>query len=866
MKRITTLLAGAILLLNIALAKPVSPSQAKAVGQSFLARRTQSPALRSVMDLQLVHTANSSGNQTNAAGKGPNSAYYYVFNLADQGFVIVAGDDAVMPILGYSDQHGFKTQGMPANVAKWLEGYKQQISYTVANKAIPSPAVTQAWQALTSTQNALSSAKTTAVNPLCQTEWSQSPYVNAQCPGGSVTGCVATAMAQVMKFWEHPATGSGFHSYNHPNYGTLSANFGSTTYGWGSMPNTVNSSNNAVATLMYHCGVSVDMNYSPSSSGAYVINSLSPVTNCAEYALETYFGYSSALSGVARTNYSDNQWLNLVKAELNAGRPIVYAGFGSGGGHCFVADGYDNNDFVHFNWGWGGAYDGYFHIDALDPGGVGTGGGSGGYNSGHQAVIGIQPPGGGSPTYGMALYDYLTPSASTIYYGQSFTVSTNVVNNGTGAFAGDYGVAAFDNGGTFVDWVEIKTGWSLQAGNVYTNNLVFSTTGLFSMLPGNYLIGFYYRPNGGNWVRVANNGSYVNPVQLTVINPNDMELNSAITVTPGTTLTESQAISVSVNVINDGSTTFVGDYSLDLYNLDGSWVQEIGVLSESTGLPPGYTYIAPYLVFNNTVTVTPGTYLLALQHNDGSGWELSGSTNHANPIEVTVVSASLQADMYEVNNQVGQSYQLSASFLGNTANTNTTGSNCHITTDNDFYKVVLPFGYDYIIHARLHDAYNSGNSNTYSLDALFSYSTDGSSWSDTYDDVMPNTINIAGGGTVYFHCAPYFAGEVGSYLLDLEVTRGAMATVPAPETEAEVRIYPNPAQDFVTVDLLQLHGKLWVTQIGAYNLHGQKVFEVDNLGGRSQFDLSVQNLPDGVYFLKMKTNRGLVSKKIIVRK
>src|SRR5690606_21342692 len=125
----------------------------------------------------------------------------------------------------------------------------------------------------------------------------QTPHVNAQCPSGSVTGCVATAMAQVMKYHNHPAQGAGFHSYSAPNYGTLSANFGATTYNWGSMPNTVNSPNSAVATLMYHCGVSVDMQYSPQVSNAYMITRGSPIQHCSEYAMKNYFGYDASMQG-----------------------------------------------------------------------------------------------------------------------------------------------------------------------------------------------------------------------------------------------------------------------------------------------------------------------------------------------------------------------------------------------------------------------------------------------------------------------------------------------------------------------------------------------------------------------------------------
>ena len=430
-------------------AKQVDENTAKQVGQNFLATRTNSQTLKNSSSFQLVYKSNS--KISNPLASIQPTTYFYVFNASTSGFIIVAGDDNVTPILGYSDQGVFDPNNIPQNVAKWFEGYKSEIRSIIEQNIQPTNEIKDEWQSLKNGNTNNSSAKAMAsVNPLMQTQWNQSPYYNSLCPGGSVTGCVATAMAQIMKYWNYPATGSGFHSYNHQTYGTLSANFGSTTYQWGSMPNSVNSTNNAVATLMYQVGVSVDMNYSPQVSGAYVISAQSPVTNCSEYALKTYFGYKNTLQGVQRANYNQTQWLNLLKTELDASRPILYAGFGSGGGHCFVADGYDNNDYIHFNWGWGGAYDGYFQINALNPSGTGTGGGSGGYNSGHQAVIGIEPP-AGSQTYNMALYNYVTPSANTIYYGQSFNITTNIANNGTNTYNGDYTAAIFDNSYNFID-------------------------------------------------------------------------------------------------------------------------------------------------------------------------------------------------------------------------------------------------------------------------------------------------------------------------------------------------------------------------------------------------------------------------------
>lgn len=863
MKRILQILL-LLLLVGSAYGKPIDENTAKIIGQSFF-ETTLSKSFRTQSNsLELVYKAESKSN--NPLADIIPITFFYVFNVGTTGFVIIAGDDNVTPILGYSDENNFDPDHLPQNVAKWLEGYKSEIRYVIDKRIRANEIIDQQWNNLRKGSKANARTEgTSAVSPLLQTKWNQSPYYNSLCPGGSVTGCVATAMSQVMKYWNYPATGSGFHSYNHPNYGTLSANFGNTTYQWASMPNMVTNSNNAVATLMYHVGISVDMNYSPQVSGAYVISDYTPVVNCAEYALKTYFGYRNSLQGIQRKNYTNSQWLDLLKVELDAGRPIIYAGFGSGGGHCFVADGYDNNNYIHFNWGWGGYNDGYFQMNALNPNGVGTGGGDGGYNSEQQAIIGVQPP-ATNQTFNMALYNYVTPSSSTINYGQAFSITTNITNKGTTTFNGDYTAAVFDEDLHFIDYVQTLTGYSLQGGYAYNSNLVFSTTGLYGMLPGNYYVGIFHRPNGSNWYQVANNNSYVNLVPMRVVNSNNIELNAALTIVSGNTITQGESISVKFNIVNDGTGSFIGKYGMGLYNLDGSLAQSIGTLNENNGLSPGYTYLSPYLTISSSaITIPPGTYLLAAQHNrNNTIWELTGSSYYQNPIKVTVVAPTLQADQYEVNNVIGQSYNLPVSFTGNNANVNTIGSNCHLTSDNDFYKVTLPSGYNYTITPRLHDSYNSGNSNSYTLDGLVTYSTDGISWSDSYDDIVPNLITINDGGVVYFRIAPFFAGETGTYLLDVGISRSVILSVDSGKEQSLFKIYPNPATDIVSVDLSGFKGQ--VDEISLLDSRGQTTLSKEAIPGENILDLSLKNTTNGLYFLQMKTSSGVLVSKIVVVK
>ncbi len=455
----------------LAFGKEVDENTARQVGQSFLINSTNSPVLKSTVSLKIAYRA---GGKSGSSLKG--STYYYVFNVDSRGFVIVAGDDDVTPILGYSDETNFDPDRIPENVAKWLEGYKGEVRRIIENHVKATPEITEAWTRLRNGQGYSTKATEKSVSQLLQTKWNQAPYYNDMCPYDntsgelSVTGCVATAMAQIMKYWNYPEKGTGYHSYNHDQYGTLSANFGDDTYQWASMPNEVNSANSSVASLMYDVGVSVDMIYSPEGSNAYVISAKSPVVNCSEYALKTYFGYKPTLQGIERVNYSTSDWISLLKTEFDASRPVLYAGFGNGGGHCFVADGYDNNNYIHFNWGWGGAYDGYFEVSALNPDGLGIGGGTGSYNSRQQAVIGIEPVSSIQP-FELKLYDLVTLSSNPILYTQPFTVSTNIINYGTGTFSGDFAAVVFDDSYTFLITLRLKTSQSLQSGYVYINNL-----------------------------------------------------------------------------------------------------------------------------------------------------------------------------------------------------------------------------------------------------------------------------------------------------------------------------------------------------------------------------------------------------------
>lgn len=346
----------------------------------------------------------------------------HIFDMEGQGFIIVAADDRVKPVLAYSFENPFPSELNP-ELAYWLRGYNAQIAEMVKGGDFTQSAdILQQWSELSPLTDTDGDIDSTAASDttstiiripaMVQTQWDQGAPYNMYCPydsarhGRTVVGCVATAMAQIMKYWNHPAYGEGFHSYQpssmwHPGISspTLSVDFGQTTYLWENMPNRLElfsqaHEKEAVALLSYHCGVAVEMMYGVSAdggSGAYS-SCGSWVSACATNAFHLYFRYDSSLFYSYRNHYSDDDWTALIDENLALGQPMYYSGSDSTGGHAFVLDGADNQQRYHFNWGWSGYGDGFYTVNNLAPGSGGDGGNATyTFNSSQGAIFGIKP-------------------------------------------------------------------------------------------------------------------------------------------------------------------------------------------------------------------------------------------------------------------------------------------------------------------------------------------------------------------------------------------------------------------------------------------------------------------------------------------
>ncbi len=360
-------------------ADPVSKEKALQQALSFL--QYSNGQMRKTFGLSSLASVSEEALQTSLANYKDNP--FYVFQN-EESFVIVSGDDAMPPVVGYSFNSDFTSSTMPPALKAYLEAYAAQIAeMQAASGMLKMP---------------IQKVITEPIAPLVKTHWNQDVPYNNFCPqelstgNRSVTGCVATAYAQLMYYHKWPERGSGSHSYSNETVGTVSADFSNSVYDWENMLTDYVSGyyteeqGNAVALLMRDAGIAVDMSYSASASGAYSWD--------VPYALVNYFGYSRSTRFVFRDWYSTTEWVNLIVGELKAGRPMMYCGSSSGGGHAFICDGIDAEGKLHINWGWGGAFDGYFDMNVMSPAGLGIGGGSGNYIFNQDMVLGMQPANG----------------------------------------------------------------------------------------------------------------------------------------------------------------------------------------------------------------------------------------------------------------------------------------------------------------------------------------------------------------------------------------------------------------------------------------------------------------------------------------
>ena len=429
----------------------------------------------------------------------------YIANFEPASFVVLSAEKQATPVLAYSLNYTAPDFVQNDAFNDWMYSYGNQVIELIKNH-VKVKSSEQEWDALL--EGTYVAPKGKSVTPLLTTTWDQGQYYNHLCPaaaggpGGHVwAGCVATAMGQVMKYHNHPEHGTGSHSYNHPIYGYQFANFGNTTYNWAGMPNAIYSYDDDIALLLYHCAVSVDMDFGVDGSGASP-SSVVP-------AVKNYFNYSLGTQLKNKDNYSTSDWIAMLKEELDNSRPLFSGGYNSSqtSGHAYVCDGYNANNYFHFNWGWSGYYNGYFNINNLNPGGSN-------FSYNQNAIFYMEPAEEAFATLTLqSNLSFINPNPLEL--GNAASLPSQVKNTGLAPFNGCVYLSLYDMEGNFVGDIDSK---EVMVNPNATKTVVFSNPDI-EFPVGTYELRMYYQQDCSGEMVLVEPGNYANPYQINLIDP-----------------------------------------------------------------------------------------------------------------------------------------------------------------------------------------------------------------------------------------------------------------------------------------------------------------------------------------------------------
>ena len=466
----------------VATAETISVAEASNIASRFLPAATTSTASEAP-SLELRSTISTE--------EGTPAVYLFDINRGSS-FVLVAGDDkAANPVLGYGDN--LSTGSIPPQMQYMLEQYAAEMSAAPASVAAPA---------------SISAGLPSSVEPLLgDNQWGQTSPFNGMTPESNgqhtVVGCVATSTSQVMRYWSYPAQGTGSYNYRYNGVDYIGAKFGETTYNWNEMPmrygaDATDAQKEAVATLMYQVGVSVNMQYGLSESSAYGTSVI--------YALTDNFGYDKGTRLIQRAFFTNAMWEQTLRQELAAGRPVIYSGQSTEGGHQFVCDGYNAEGYFHFNWGWNGNCNGYFLVSALVPDGVGTGGYAEGYNYNQTAIIGMQPDKGHGIDYALMTIGQnfsMTDSNNYNIYLAGYTFHTGEVSIDFGFMVSDSKAPVVNAGRiakvtsyTVKPTVAMRGSGQIYQKKIYNGAVSFNAARELGLSDGDYYVFPVFRPAG----------------------------------------------------------------------------------------------------------------------------------------------------------------------------------------------------------------------------------------------------------------------------------------------------------------------------------------------------------------------------------
>lgn len=609
--------------------------EAQAIAQQFLSQQAGQP-----VEIHTMRRAARNGAAADAAMQP-----FYAFNDSqNDAFVIVSGSTLTRPVLahGMGQMVTDIDEEMPDGLRWWLNAVSERTAYLEQHPEA----------AETSVQL---NASTTAVAPLLDgIEWDQTGYYALMTPTISgehcPTGCAATAMAQIIRYYKAPTQGQGSYSYTwkYTENGiskskTLSVDFSAQTYDYSLMPKTFRSASglttaqkNEVSKLGYHCGVAIQMEYAVEGSGA--------ATSMIDRALVENFGYNSRITCLNRDCYSYEEWVALMQDELKAGRPVLYGGMSPSdySGHGFILEGYDSDGLFYVNWGWNGYFNAYFDIAILNPGGAGTGAIEmvDGFCENQQAIVNISPYEGVGDYHSPLAVGYknkFSSSKSATTKGSTINIQVNsIVNQSSRNAVGECGIVLMKNG-TMVNKTSL-TSLSIKGCSdsyAYYNDLNKSYTIPSDLTDGTYQAYLYFQPSGSSeWDIIhmsrATYQSYLEFVvsgnNVTISRPKvDRTLttsNWSFEKTNPSTRTEY----LTAELTNNTSESIVGEYYLALTYPDKSAVDKAVEANQCLTINPGETITATFVyTFTQSGEWTSKLYYKPWNSNDTIARLVDGS-------------------------------------------------------------------------------------------------------------------------------------------------------------------------------------------------------------------------------------------------
>ena len=824
-------------------ASQISPRQAEAIASQFA---NSTPRLKaygtshSAAAMKVAYTKMSATDGENLL---------HVVNRGDDGgYVVVAGDDAAPNVvLGYSTGGTFDYETAPENLRWWLDEYGRQMEYMIEN-------------GITASEQASAPTFDRNVGPMITTKWNQDAPYNNMCPmlygRRTYTGCVATAMAQVMNYHEWPVRGTGSHKYTDKEGcgQELSANFGETTYRWDLMLDTYDAnssqeSQDAVATLMYHCGVSVDMTYMQQASGALSGN--------AAQALVQYFGYPADVQILSRDYRTYDEWITLIKNEIDEGRPVLFGAQSTAGGHEFVIDGYNTDGYFHVNWGWGGNSDNYFLIATLNPDDQGIGGGSdSGFKFMQDIIVNVRPNPTGNERefYEICADGSLSINVSSSSLGRTARVSLPALYNFSRQFITAYaGIGIEDSEGRLIE-TTYNTNTELMTSYGYIAS--FGTNVSFTipedLEAGEYRIYPYYRKYDDETIYGRIHVAYTQSQYITMTvdgngtatfgtaAPQWKDLDAAnITVTDNPTFTSGQTTRLTVDITNNGEETFSAPLSFALLSETSDNI----VYSPLTEYDMYYGYPSLFDVY----TIPAGE-----TENVEMSLTISNFTPSAKYYRVAIVD--------ENENIIGipQLVRITNPTISlNGMNPEILPSAENVDPDNIQVRATL---------------YNQSDDEEY-IGNVSARILAGGRY--TVLETKEVTIPAAGSLTVEFS-GSFADGEAGKeyslWIFDASgkslfpyanftLAAGTGGVEDASIADGGTRLYPNPVGD-----LLNVTDGRGISRVQVFGLTGSQVLDVTAVGGDTATAIDMTGLPAGTYIVRTTITDGTATMQKVIKK